>query len=55
MIKSWTHTRWISDEEPVILGVDEAGRGPVLGPMVYATAFVPLSKKDELKSKNFDG
>ncbi|CAO0801088.1 unnamed protein product [Mucor circinelloides] len=40
--------------EPCVLGVDEAGRGPCLGPMVYAVSYCPLSRHQEFKKLGFD-
>jgi ribonuclease H2 subunit A len=45
----------VKSEEPWVLGVDEAGRGPCLGPMVYAVSYCPLSRHQEFKKLGFDG
>jgi ribonuclease H2 subunit A len=37
-----------------MMGIDEAGRGPVLGPMVYGSCVAPISKFAELKAIGFD-
>nr|CAB3265615.1 ribonuclease H2 subunit A-like [Phallusia mammillata] len=39
---------------PCCLGIDEAGRGPVLGPMVYSACFCPISKKQDLSDMGCD-
>ncbi|TRM64690.1 ribonuclease H-like domain-containing protein [Schizophyllum amplum] len=38
---------------PYILGVDEAGRGPVLGPLVYGVAYVAESEKARMEGMGF--
>uniref|UniRef100_A0A8C0JWI8 Ribonuclease n=1 Tax=Canis lupus dingo TaxID=286419 RepID=A0A8C0JWI8_CANLU len=42
-------------QEPCVLGVDEAGRGPVLGPMVYAICYCPLSRLGDLEALKVAG
>ncbi|CAI9091369.1 OLC1v1026389C1 [Oldenlandia corymbosa var. corymbosa] len=43
--------KWAS--EPCIMGIDEAGRGPVLGPMVYGCLYCSVSYQKTLATLNF--
>ncbi len=36
--------------EPCMMGIDEAGRGPVLGPLVYGACVAPCSKLAQLRA-----
>jgi len=36
-----------------VMGIDEAGRGPVLGPMVYSAAFWAADSDEEMSKQGF--
>ncbi|KDO24659.1 hypothetical protein SPRG_10192 [Saprolegnia parasitica CBS 223.65] len=42
------------DGADVMLGIDEAGRGPILGPMVYGAAYWPVSLDSTMRAMGFD-
>ena len=43
------------DDTPYCLGIDEAGRGAMLGHMTYGIAWCPVDKKEELATMGFMG
>lgn len=56
LVASYTyHSPKPTTSGPYILGVDEAGRGPVLGPMVYGVAYCPASYREDLENLGFAG
>lgn len=42
-------------KEEYVMGVDEAGRGPILGPMVYGAAWCLLKDNEKLANIGFKG
>lgn len=38
----------------IVIGIDEAGRGPVLGSLVYTAAFWPVSEDAAITKMGFD-
>ena len=38
----------------IVIGIDEAGRGPVLGSLVYCSAFWPVSEHEAISKLGFD-
>ncbi|KAF2075252.1 hypothetical protein CYY_003428 [Polysphondylium violaceum] len=45
---------WMKDEYDFIMGIDEAGRGPVLGPMVYGACYCPEENENRISKLGFN-
>lgn len=43
-----------SSGNPIMMGIDEAGRGPVLGPMVYCAAYWAVESSGSCEAMGFD-
>ena len=43
----------LSKDKEYMMGIDEAGRGPVLGPMVYGSAFCAVEDEAKMKAMGF--
>ena len=43
----------LSQDKEYMMGIDEAGRGPTLGPMVYGSAFCAVEDEPRLRSMGF--
>ena len=49
-----TDVQFVMDGPPVKLGIDEAGRGPVLGPMTYGCAYWRIEDDEEISALGYD-
>ncbi|KAJ5584114.1 uncharacterized protein N7459_003914 [Penicillium hispanicum] len=47
-----SNTSETAESTPCVLGVDEAGRGPVLGPMVYSAFYLPIDLHHSLLAQD---
>ncbi|GES94683.1 ribonuclease H2 subunit A [Rhizophagus clarus] len=48
-----TPTILLETQKPCVLGVDEAGRGPVLGPMCFGIAYCAISEYEKLIDEEY--
>lgn len=55
-ICSWPRVHIPADclGKEIVVGIDEAGRGPVIGSLIYTAAFWPVEKNDEICKMGFD-